>query len=37
VHLKASKSADGTWRIASAWVDEYLTARYEREQRNRSK
>lgn len=34
--LKASKAADGTWRSTRAWVDEYLTGRYEREPRNRS-
>ena len=34
--LKASKAADGTWRSTRAWVDEYLTGRYEREPRSRS-
>jgi len=34
--LEASKAADGTWRSTRAWVDEYLTGRYEREPRNRS-
>jgi Fic family protein len=34
--LKASKAADGTWRSTRAWVEEYLTGRYEREPRNRS-
>lgn len=29
--LKASKAADGTWRSTSAWVEEYLAGRYERE------
>jgi hypothetical protein len=28
--LKASKAPDGTWRSTRAWVDEYLTSRYER-------
>jgi fido (protein-threonine AMPylation protein) len=28
--LQASKAADGTWRSTRAWVDEYLTGRYER-------
>jgi hypothetical protein len=34
--LKASKAADGTWRSTRAWVDEYLTGRYERARSNRS-
>lgn len=34
--LEASKAADGTWRSTRAWVDEYLTGRYERESRNSS-
>lgn len=34
--LKASKTADGTWRSTRAWVDEYMAGRYEREPRNRS-
>ncbi len=34
--LEASKAADGTWRSTRAWVDEYLTGRYEREPRSRS-
>jgi Fic/DOC family len=29
--LKASKAPDGTWRSTRAWVDEYLTSRYERD------
>jgi hypothetical protein len=29
--LKASKTADGTWRSTRAWVDVYLAGRYERE------
>jgi hypothetical protein len=29
--LNASKSADGSWRSTSEWVEEYLTGRYERE------
>jgi hypothetical protein len=33
--LEASKAADGTWRSTRAWVDEYLTRRYERESRNK--
>jgi hypothetical protein len=33
--LKASKAPDGTWRSTRAWVDEYLTSRYEREPRDR--
>lgn len=33
--LKASKAADGTWRSTSAWVEEYLAGRYEREPSNR--
>lgn len=28
--LKATKSADGTWRSSRAWVDEYTAARYKR-------
>jgi Fic/DOC family len=32
--LKASKAADGTWRSTRAWVDEYLSGRYEREPRD---
>jgi Fic/DOC family len=32
--LKASKATDGTWRSTRAWVDEYLTGRYEREPHN---
>jgi fido (protein-threonine AMPylation protein) len=28
--LKASKASDGTWRSTRAWVDEYLSERYER-------
>ena len=32
--LKASKAADGTWRSTRAWVDEYLTGRYERDPRS---
>jgi hypothetical protein len=34
--LKASKAADGTWRSTRAWVEEYLSGRYEREPRSRS-
>jgi hypothetical protein len=34
--LKASKAPDGTWRSTHAWVDEYLTSRYDREPRGRS-
>ena len=29
--LRASKADDGTWRSARAWVDEYLSSRYERD------
>jgi hypothetical protein len=29
--LKASKAADGTWRSTRAWVEEYLSGRYQRE------
>jgi hypothetical protein len=29
--LKASKVADGSWRSTRAWVDEYLTGRYNRD------
>jgi hypothetical protein len=29
--LNASKAPDGTWRSTRAWVDEYLSSRYERE------
>jgi hypothetical protein len=29
--LKASKAPDGTWRSTRAWVEEYLSGRYERE------
>jgi Fic family protein len=32
--LNASKAADGTWRSTRAWVDEYLSGRYERQPRN---
>ena len=28
--LRASKADDGTWRSSRAWVDEYLSSRYER-------
>jgi Fic family protein len=28
--LKASKAADGSWRSTRAWVDEYVSSRYER-------
>ncbi len=28
--LKAAKAADGTWRSARAWVDEYRATRYKR-------
>jgi hypothetical protein len=28
--LKAAKAADGTWRSAKAWVDEYRATRYKR-------
>lgn len=34
--LEASKAADGTWRSTRAWVDEYLTGRYERQPRGKS-
>jgi hypothetical protein len=34
--LEASKAADGTWRSTRAWVDEYLTGRYERQPRDKS-
>ncbi len=34
--LKSSKAPDGTWRSTRAWVNEYLTSRYEREPRDRS-
>jgi hypothetical protein len=33
--LKASKAADGTWRSTRAWVEEYLSGRYERGPRSR--
>jgi hypothetical protein len=33
--LEASKVADGTWRSTRAWVDEYLTGRYERQPRGK--
>ena len=29
--LNASKAPDGTWRSTRAWVEEYLTGRYERD------